>query len=73
MKRRWQICENHVYLYFTCYMVFSSTFLHVAIILRVFHFGVIKRQIELKQKVKTEVPLSMAIMLNHPWQSLYTE
>ena len=69
MKRRWQICENHVYLYFTRYMVFSSNCLHAVIILRVFHFGVIKRQIELKLKVKTE--LSMAIMLSHPWQSLY--
>ena len=27
----------------------------------------------LKLKVKTEISLCMAIMLDHPWQSLYTQ
>ena len=36
------------------------------------HLHVIRGQIELKLKVKTEISLCMAIMLDHPWQSLYT-
>ena len=34
------------------------------------HLDVIRSQIELKLKVKT---VCMAIMLDHPWQSLYTQ
>ena len=65
MANLWKPCLP---VFHTLYGIFIQLFAAV-IILRVFHFGVIKRQIELKLKVKTE--LSMAIMLNHPWQSLY--
>ena len=30
-------------------------------------------RLRLKLKVKTEISLCMAIMLDHPWQSLYTQ
>ena len=61
-----QICANYVYLYLTHYVIFSLIVLHAVIFLCDFHLDVIIRQIELKLKVKTEISLSTAIMLNHP-------
>ena len=37
--------------------------------LPVLHLDVLRRQIE----TETEISLCMAIMLDHPWQSLYTQ
>ena len=58
-KKTWQICENYVYLYLTHYVTlifFACSYICV------FHLDVIKRQL----KVKTEISLSTAIILNHP-------
>ena len=50
-------------------VIFSSHFLHAVIFLPVLHLDVLRRQIE----TETEISLCMAIMLDHPWQSLYTQ
>ena len=54
-------------------MIFSSNFLLVVTFSHVLHLDVLRRQIELKLKVKTEISLCMAIMQNHPLSSLYTQ
>ena len=54
-------------------MIFSSNFLLVVTFSHVLHLDVLRRQIELKLKVKTEISLCMAIMQNHPLPSLYTQ
>ena len=69
----WTICENYVCLYFIPPVIFSSNFLLVVTFPHVLHLDVLRRQIELKLKVKTEISLSMAIMQNHPLPSLYTQ
>ena len=51
----------------------SSNFLLVVTFSHVLHLDVLRRQIELKLKVKTEISLCMAIMQNHPLPSLYTQ
>ena len=69
-RRTWTICENYVYLYFTPPVIFSSIFLHAVTFSHVLHPGVLKGQIGLKLKVKTEISLCMAIMQNnhcHPY------
>ena len=43
-------------------MIFSSKFLLVITLSHVLHLDVLRRQIELKLKVKTEISLRMAIM-----------
>ena len=48
----------------------SSNFLLVVTFSHVLHLDVVRRQIELKLKVKTEVSLCMAIMQNNPLPSL---
>ena len=57
-----KICENCVYLYFTPPVIFSSTFWHAVTFSHVLHLDVLRRQIELKLKVKIEISLCMAIM-----------
>ena len=69
----WTICENYVCLYFIPPVIFSSNFLLVVTFSHVLHLDVLRRQIELKLKVKTEISLCMAIMQNHPLPSLYTQ
>ena len=54
-------------------MIFSPIFLHAVTISRVLHLDVLKSQIGLKLKVKTEISLCMAIMQNNPLPSLYTQ
>ena len=54
-------------------VIFSSNFLLVVTFSHVLHLDVLRRQIELKLKVKTEISLCMAIMQNHPLPSLYTQ
>ena len=63
--------ENHVYLYFGPHMIFSSIFLHAVTFSHVLHLDVLRCQIGLKLKVKTEISLCMAIMQNNPLPSLY--
>ena len=46
-------------------------FLPTVIFSHVLHLDVLRRQIELKLKVKTEISLCMAIMQNNPLPSLY--
>ena len=46
-------------------------FLHAVTFSHVLHLDVLRRQIELKLKVKIEISLCMAIMQNHPLPSLY--
>ena len=53
-------------------MIFSSIFLHAVTFSHVLHLDVLKSQIGLKLKVKTEISLCMAIMQN-PLPSLYTQ
>ena len=72
-ERTWTICENYVYLYFTPPVIFSSNFLLVVTFSHVLDLDVLRRQIELKLKVRTEISLCMAIMQNHPLPSLYTQ
>ena len=54
-------------------VIFSSNFLLIVTFPHVLHLDVLRRQIELKLKVKTEISLCMAIMQNHPLPSLYTQ
>ena len=54
-------------------MIFSSIFLHAVTFSHVLHLNVLKSQIGLKLKVKTEISLCMAIMQNNPLPSLYTQ
>ena len=46
-------------------MIFSSIFLHAVTFSHVLHLDVLKSQIGLKLKVKTEISLCMAIMQNN--------
>ena len=71
-RRRWQISEKHVYLYFGPHTIFSSIFLHAVTFSHVLHLDVVRSQIELKLKVKSEISLCTAIMQNNPLPSLYT-
>ena len=50
------------YLYFIPGVILSFYFLYTVTFLHVLHL-----------KVKTEISLCMAIMLDQPWQSLYTQ
>ena len=52
-------------------MIFSSIFLHAVTFSHVLHLDVLKSQIGLKLKVKTEISLCMAIMQNNPLPCLY--
>ena len=51
-RRRWRICENHVYLYSVPGVIFSSNFLHAVTLLHVLHLDVLKRQIEIETESK---------------------
>ena len=64
--------EIMFYLYSVPGVTFSSNFLHAVTFLHVLHLDVIKSQ-RLKLKVKTKISLCMAITLDNPWQSLYTQ
>ena len=64
---------HYVCLYFIPPVIFSSNFLLVVTFSHVLHLDVLRRQIELKLKVKTEISLGMAIMQNHPLPSLYKQ
>ena len=73
-KKKKKICENYVCLYFIPLVIFSSNFLLVVTFSQVLHLlDVLRRQIELKLKAKTEISLCMALMQNHPLPSLYTQ
>ena len=61
------------YLYSVPGVTFSFNFLHAVTFLHVLHLDVIKRQIEIETESKTKISLCMAIMLDNPWQSLYTQ
>ena len=64
-----RICENHVYLYFIPHVIFSSHFLHAVTFFYLFSTLMsLEDRLRLKLKVKTEISLCMAIMLDHPWQ-----
>ena len=54
-------------------MIFSSIVLHAVTFSHVLHLDVLKSQIGVKLKVKTEISLCMAIMQNNPLPSLYTQ
>ena len=49
---------------------FSFYFLHTVTFLHVLHLDVLRGQIEIENESEN---LCMAIMLDHPWQSLYTQ
>ena len=60
----------------SCLPVFQTSnvfFLQAVTFSHVLHLDVIRSQIELKLKVKSEISLCMAIMQNHPLPSLYTQ
>ena len=54
-------------------MIFSSFFLRAVTFSHVLHLDVVRSQIELKLKVKTEISLCMTLMLNNPLPSLYAQ
>ena len=62
MEKR--IHENHVYL------PHVTPFLHAVTFLHVLHLDGRRGQIEIETESKN---LCMAIMLDHPWQSLYAQ
>ena len=63
----------------TCLPVFRTSydifiyFWHAVTFSHVLHLDVVRSQIELKLKVKTEISLCMAIIQNNPLPSLYTQ
>ena len=62
----------------SCLPVFRTSndifiFLHAVTFSHVLHLDVLKSQIGVKLKVKTEISLCMAIMQNNPLPSLYTQ
>ena len=63
MKKK-KICEIMFYLYLSFCFLHTVTFLHVLLL------DVLKRQIEIETE---SISSSMAIMLDNPWQSLYTQ
>ena len=65
--------EESIYLYFIPHATLSFSFLHAVTFLHVLHLDALRGQMRLKLKVKTNISLCMAIMLDHPWQSLYTQ
>ena len=73
MKKKKNMGQFDVYLYSGPHMIFSSIFLHAVTFSHVLHLDVLKSQIGLKLKVKTEISLCMAIMQNNPLPSLYTQ
>ena len=58
--------------FWTSYDIFIL-FLHAVTFSHVLHLDVLKSQIGVKLKVKTEISLCMAIMQNNPLPSLYTQ
>ena len=73
-ERAWERgYEKYVCLYFIPPVIFSSNFWLVVIFSHVLHLDALRRQIELKLNVKTEISICMAIMQNHPLPSLYTQ
>ena len=70
MKKMKKKMKNHVLPVF-------HTWCDIFIILLLFYmFSTLmslKDRLRLKLKVKTEISLCMAIMLDNPWQSLYTQ
>ena len=52
------------------YLVWYFHFLHAVTFLHVLYLDV---QIEIETESKNEISLCMAIMLDHPWQFLYTQ
>ena len=82
--RRKRICENHIYLYFIPHMTFHSVRKRICVklyfiphmtfsvtFLHVLHLDVLRGQIEIETESVTNISLCMAVMLDHPWQSLY--
>ena len=51
---------------FIPHVTFSYNFLHAVTFLHVLHLDVLRGQIE----IDANISLCMAIMLDHPWQSL---
>ena len=72
-KKKMANLRKSCYLYFGPHMIFSSIFLHAVTFSHVLHLDVLKSQIGLKLKAKTEISLCMAIMQNNPLPSLYTQ
>ena len=70
--RRWRICEIMFYLYSIPGVTFSSNFCMQLLFYMFFTLMSLKDWLRLKLKVKTKISLCMAIMLDNPWQSLYT-
>ena len=60
-------------MYFIPGVIFSSYFLHAVTFYMLSTFMSLEERLRLKPKVKTEISLCMAIMPDHPWQSLYTQ
>ena len=69
MKNPWKLFTCISYLMWYSHLIFCMQFLF-------YLFSTLmsfKVRLRLKLKVKTEISLCMAIMLDHPWQSLYTQ
>ena len=70
-KMKMKNLGNHVFLYFILHVVFSS---NLCMHLLFYMFSTLMSlEDRLRLKLKTEISLHMAIMLEHPWQSLYTQ
>ena len=78
-KKKKKVKKNMANLRKSCLPVFrtsydiSSIFLHAVTFSHVLYLDVLKGQIGLKLKVKTEISLCRAIMQNNPLPSLYTQ
>ena len=65
--------EHGANMVFVPQVIFSYNVLHVVTSSQVLYLNIIRRQIELKLKMKTEISLCMAILLDHPWQLLHAQ
>ena len=72
MKKKKNMRKSCLPVFRTSYDIFIH-FLHAVTFSHVLHLDVLKSQIGLKLKVKTEISLCMAIMQNNPLPSLYTQ
>ena len=71
-KNMANLIKSYLPVFRTSYDIFIH-FLHAVTFSHVLHLDVLKSQIGLKLKVKTEISLCMAIMQNNPLPSLYTQ
>ena len=70
MKKMKNLRKSYLPVFHTSCDIFIQ-FFACSYFLHVLHLDVLRGQIEIELRVKTNISLCMAIMLDHPWQSLY--